>query len=225
MGRREALCLNKDGKPLKILHVAQHCCIRAIKQMRALKKKGYRIDVLTNKLSYGTDEYEKLFFYHTRDQFRNVLCDELITSQYDIFHFHNEPDWLLTVASNIGLKPLIHDVHDLDSVRFVRDNMTNLDEIRAFNAADGALFVSKPVEHSAKVLHNYNKPTAVLYHFCNDNFLELYDPKNEGMRTGIVYEGGANPPIQDSQTPFRYRSLYHLIRQIVEMGKELHMYI
>ena len=60
MGRREALCLNDRGEPLRILHIAQHCCIRAIKQMRALKKKGYKIDVLTNKLSYGTDDYEKI---------------------------------------------------------------------------------------------------------------------------------------------------------------------
>jgi hypothetical protein len=115
MGRREALCLNEKGEPLRILHIAQHCCIRAIKQMRALKKKGYKIDVLTNKLSYGTDEYEKIFFFHTRDNFRNVLSDKLITSQYDIFHVHNEPDWLLNVAHNAGCKPLIHDVHDLDS--------------------------------------------------------------------------------------------------------------
>ena len=225
MGRREALCLNDRGEPLRILHIAQHCCIRAIKQMRALKKKGYKIDVLTNKLSYGTDEYEKIFFFHTRDNFRNVLSDKLITSQYDIFHVHNEPDWLLNVAHNAGCKPLIHDVHDLDSIRFIRDNMTSLDEIRAFNVADGALFVSKPIRESAKGLHEYDKPTAVLYHYCNDDFLKLYDPKNDNTRTGIVYEGGANPPVTDAHTPFKYRSLYHHMKHIVEMGNELHMYI
>ncbi len=193
--------------------------------MRALKKKGYKIDVLTNKLSYGTDEYEKIFFFHTRDNFKNVLSDKLITSQYDIFHCHNEPDWLLTVAHNVGCKPLIHDVHDLDSVRFLRDNMTSLDEIRAFNAAAGALFVSEPIRESAITLHEYDKPTAVLYHYCNDDLLKLYDTENDNVRTGIVYEGGANPPVEDSQTPFRYRSLYHHMKHIVEMGNELHMYI
>jgi hypothetical protein len=193
--------------------------------MRALKKKGYRLDVLTNKLAYGTDEYEKIFFFHTKDQFRNTLSDKTITSQYDMFHVHNEPDWLLNVAHNVGCSPLIHDVHDLDSVRFLRDNMTSLDEIRAFHAADGALFVSKPIEHAAVTLHKYDKPTAVLYHYCNDDFLKLYDPKTDNARTGVVYEGGANPPVEDPHTPFKYRSLYHHMRHIVEMGNELHMYI
>jgi hypothetical protein len=103
--------------------------------------------------------------------------------------------------------------------------MTSLDEIRAFNVADGALFVSEPIRESAISLHEYDKPTAVLYHYCNDDFLKLYDPENDNIRTGIVYEGGANPPITDAHTPFRYRSLYHHMKHIVEMGNELQMYI
>jgi glycosyltransferase involved in cell wall biosynthesis len=103
--------------------------------------------------------------------------------------------------------------------------MTSLDEIRAFNVADAALFVSKPVRDAALELHRYDKPTAVLYHYCNDNFLKLYNPLSDNVRTGIVYEGGANPPVPDEHTPFKYRSLYPHMRKIVEMGNELHMYI
>jgi len=223
MGRREALCTKPNGEPIRILDIGAHFCIRNIKMCRALKKKGYHLDALTNKISYGTDEYDKVFFYHTKEQFRNTL--EAVKGWYDIIKVANEPDWMLVVAHNTGCKNLIHDCHDLDSIRFKRDNMTNLDEIRVFNAAAGAIFVSKPIEEYAKELHKFDKPTAVFYHYCNDDFLSLYKPGEDTNRTGIVYEGGANPPQADGHTPFKYRSLYHHFKKIVDMGNELHAYI
>jgi hypothetical protein len=205
--------------------VGAHTCIRVIKQTRALKKKGYKVDVATNKLSYGTDEFERIYFWYNNNQLRSIYTCKEIMSQYDLVHVHNEPDFMAVVASNCNISPLVLDVHDLDSVRFKHDNMTNIDEVRAFNAVDGAIFVSKPIEAYAKELHKFDKPTTVFAHYCNDDFLSLYEPGKDLNRTGIVYEGGANPPVPDGHTPFKYRSLYHLMKQIVDMGNELHMYI
>lgn len=223
MGRREALCTKKNGEPIRILDIGAHFCIRNIKMCKALKKKGYHLDALSNKLSYGTDEYEKLFFYHNKEQFKNIL--HATKGWYDIIKVANEPDWMITVAHNCGCKNLVHDCHDLDSIRFKRDNMTNIDEIRAFNIAAGAIFVSKPIEAYAKDLHKFDIPTAVLYHYCNEDFLNLYEPGKDLNRTGIVYEGGANPPQTEENTPFKYRSLYRFFKQMVDMGNEVHMYI
>lgn len=222
MGRRQALCTNAKGEPIRILHIGHHFCIRNIKQCRALKKKGYRLDALTNRISYGMEEYDRVYFYHTVDQFKNVLRD--VKDWYDIIQVANEPDWMLVVAHDIGCSPLIHDCHDLDSVRL---NMANLDEIRVFSRADGAIFVSEPIRNFARDLYKYDKPMAVLAHYCNDSWdaWEEYTPEQDRMRHGIVYEGGANPPQAEGQTPFIYRSLYHHMRKIVEMGNELFMYI
>lgn len=219
MGRRQALCTKKNGDPIRILHIGHHFCIRNIKQCRALKKKGYQVDALTNRVSYGTESYDRILFYHTRDQYRAILKD--VKDWYDIIQVANEPDWMLVVAHNVGCKNLVHDCHDLDSVRL---NAANLDEIRVFQRADAAIFVSKPIEKFAKELYQFDMPTAVLYHFCNDDIVE-YPPEDESGRSGIVYEGGANPPWQDQQTPFKYRSLYSHFKKLVEMGNEVHMYI
>ena len=219
MGRRKATCLNAKGEPIRILHIGHHFCIRNIKQCRALKKKGYHLDALTHRLSYGTNEYERLFVYHTKEQYRNVLAD--IKDWYDIIQVANEPDWMLVVAHNVGVKLLVHDCHDLDSVRI---NMANLDEIRVFRIADAAIFVSEPVRDFALELYQYDKPTAVLSHYCNEDHV-TYTPEDDAIRTGIVYEGGANPPQVDPHTPFKYRSLYHIMKQVVDMGNELFMYI
>lgn len=222
MGRRQALCTNDKGEPIRILHIGNHFCIRNIKQQRALKKKGYHVDALTNRISYGMHEYERVFFYANKDQYRNVLED--IKDFYDIIQVANEPDWMLVVAHNVGCSPLIHDCHDLDSVRL---NMANLDEIRVFQKADGIIFVSDPIQEFAQNLYEHDIPSTVLYHYCNDNWdaWEDYTPEMDAMRHGIVYEGGANPPQHDAVTPFPYRSLYRHMKHIVNMGNELFMYI
>lgn len=223
MGRRKALCTKPNGEPIRILHIGHHFCIRNIKQMRALKKKGYEIDALTNRIAYGTEGYDRIFYYHTKEQYRAVLND--IKDWYDIIQVANEPDWMLVVAYNVGCKNLVHDCHDLDSVRL---KMANLDEIRVFNkCADGIIFVSEPIQEFAKNLYDFKVPSTVLYHFCNDDVLEVYPPEgfDESMRHGIVYEGGANPPWQEVQNPFVYRSIYRHFKKLVEMGNEVHMFI
>jgi hypothetical protein len=219
MGRRQALCTKKNGEPIRILHIGHHFCIRNIKQCRALKKKGYQVDALTNRVAYGTESYDRVLFYHTKEQYRAILKD--VKDWYDIIQVANEPDWMLVVAYNVGCKNLVHDCHDLDSVRL---NAANLDEIRVFKRADGIIFVSKPIQKFAQELYEFKAPSTVLYHFCNDDIVD-YPPEDESARSGLVYEGGANPPWQEGQNPFVYRSLYSHMKKIVEMGNELHMFI
>ena len=219
MPKRKALCLNKDGNPIRILQIGAHFCIRNVKQCRALKTKGYRVDALTNRISYGTDSYDNVFFYHDKRQFKNTLAQ--IKDWYDIVQCANEPDWMVVEAYRLNARPVIHDCHDLDAIRL---GMPNLDEVRAFNMADGVIFVSKPIEKYAKDLHDYHKPSCVLYHYCNEGVVE-YTEEDDAKRTGIVYEGGANPPQVADTTAFRYRSLHHIFQKIVNMGNELHAYI
>ena len=65
--------LNKDGKPLKILAASAHCCIRVIKKMRALKKIGYGVYGLANRVSYGTEDFETFSVYHSKEQFQKSI--------------------------------------------------------------------------------------------------------------------------------------------------------
>jgi len=215
----EPLCKKDDGELVKVLMIAVHCCIRVIKESRALKKLGYKLDLLTNRISYGTDEFERIFFYHDKQQLMNILKDEKIREQYQIFHVHNEPDWPVVAAHEAGCKNIIFDCHDLDSVR-IRN--ANLDEIRTMRLASGIVFVSEPVQKFAKELYDFKQPSVVLHHFCNEGIVE-YTPEDDLVRKGIVYEGGANPP--NTPTMFKYRSLHPIMKKIVEMGNELYMFI
>ena len=221
------LVLNKKGEPIRILMLAAHTCIRVIKESIALQRRGYIVDVFAGKLSYGMHNFDRVYMWDSMNldvglrQFKGML--PVIKDIYDIYHYHNEPDFPVALMYHAGVTPIVLDVHDLDSVR---QNMLTADEYEMFKYAAGTVQVSKPVHDWAIKTHNYRKPSTILYSFCNDELVD-YNGDMDQKRHGIVYEGGANPPSYDAEMgeSFRYRSLYPLCKQIVEMGNELHMFI
>lgn len=219
------LVLNKKGEPIRILMVAAHTCIRVIKESLALQRRGYTVDVFAGKISYGLNIFDRVYLWDSQNinvgirQFKGML--PVIKGIYDIYQWHNEPDFLPAMMHDAGLSPIIIDAHDLDSVR---QNMLTADEVDMFKYSDGTVQVSKPVHDWAIATHHYEKPSTILYSFCNEGIVE-YNEEIDAKRQGIVYEGGANPPEYELGEIFRYRSLYPLCQEIVEMGNELHMFI
>jgi hypothetical protein len=213
--------LNKRGEPLRILLIADHVCIRVIKRLRALKKIGYKIDGLGSKVSYGTEDFDIFSFYHGEKQFKAYLTDN--KDKYDILDYSNEPDfpvsWIKQVTGDSI--PIVVDLHDLDSVR---RHMIPLPEREMINYSDGLIYVSIPIQDITNKLHQINKPNIVLYSYCNKDIVE-YDETKLNERKGITYEGGANPP-EDNELNrvFSYRSLYGIIKKLVDMGNETYMY-
>ncbi len=187
--------------------------------MRALKKIGYHLDGLTNMISYGTNEFDSLHYFHDERQFKNVLYD--IKDKYDIIEYDNEPDapvkWIKDVVGDT--KKIIVDLHDLDSIR---REFIPIPEQEMFNSADGLIYVSNPIRDIENVLHGVTIPNTVLYPYCNEGIVD-FDP--ESPRKSLVYEGGANPPDDEQlNAAFNYRSLYGIIKRLVELGNETHMF-
>jgi len=212
---------NKDGNPLRILMASHHSCIRVIKRMRALKKLGYAIDGFAHKPAYGVEEFDIFSLWHNERQFKNYIADNM--DKYDIIDYSNEPDhpvkWIKDVVGN--KKKIIVDVHDLDSVR---RGVIPIPERDMFNCADSLIYVSMPIQKMTNKLHKLNIPSIVLYSYCNENTVE-YAEEDIPKRHHIIYEGGANPPNDDiANREFAYRSLYDIIKRLVEMGNETHMF-
>lgn len=213
--------LNNKKEPIKLLMAANHTCIRVIKQLRALKKIGYQVDGLTNKISYGTEDFDSIAFFHDERQFKNYLYNN--KGKWDIISWANEPDYQVKwIKEVVGDKtPLIVDLHDLDSIR---RGFIPIPEREMFNYGDGFIFVSLPIMEAEVDLHKITKPYTVLYSYCNKGLIE-YDDTKRNERSGLVYEGGANPTDDQLQNAaFAYRYLYDIIKAIVEMGNEVHMY-
>jgi hypothetical protein len=219
--------LDENNEPIKIGMLAAHCCIRVQKQHRALKKLGYKIYGSGNKVSYGTDEFETYLYWHNEKQFKeNVRL--LINEGVRILQYANEPDhpvtWTREVIDGMNMQDkvkLIADLHDLDSIR---RGFIPIPERKMFNDADAFIFVSKPIQEIEVKLQQISKPNILLISYCNEGVIE-YDKNEISNRQGIVYEGGANPPNDKLQNEiFAYRDLYKIVKTVVEMGNEVHMY-
>lgn len=214
--------LNKHGKPLKILEASAHHCIRVVKKMIALKKVGYNVHGLGNKVSWGSDRHDTMSVWQNKRQFQNSI-KQYVHNGVDVISWNNEPDYQVQwIKEVVGDKiPIIADLHDLDSIR---RRTIPLAEREMFNNVNGLIYVSQPIQRITNKLHNVKVPNIVLYSYCNDGIVE-YDEELIPQRRALVYEGGANPPGDKMQTEnFAYRSLYDIMKKLVEMGNEVHMF-
>jgi len=231
MGRRKGSRIRKkNGELVRILFAAHHCCIRVHKQLKSLKKLGYEIDILTNSISYGTDAADRIYFYHNKEQFMKVMAE--IGHVYSYVTWHNEPDeqalWLYeSRKANNHTYLLGQDWHDIDSIRLHRPNKS---EVKIFRLLDYFVFVSEPCRKLAEELYDFKQPSTVFAHYCNRDVVS-YEPGEEdrAKRTGVVYEGGANPPDHlvppEQRQVFRYRTIYPYFKEAVSNGNDLTLYI
>lgn len=204
---------------IRIVWTSMHCCIRVIKLSKALQKTGkYEIHGVASQISYGTDGFDAISFYHNANQFKKLI--ETIPA--DIYIHSNEPNWQANRIRDI--KPdakIILDGHDFDSIR---SSLLPIDEMRVFSSCNGFLFCSAEVEAFLRRLHKEQmngKPSAVVEHYCNEEWhKQPQTPANQ--RRGLVYQGNmASPPYKDGLNAFW--QLYPIFKQIVEQGHEVHL--
>jgi len=225
------LITNKNGQPLRILIASKHQCIRCIRIAESLKSVGYEVDALTNKISYGTDVFDKVYYWENEKQFRNHIYE--MKNKYDIIEWENEPDnplrWIKESLGETKETKIIHNAHDLDNVR---RGFIPIEERFAFINADGAIFVSKPIKRICDELHSLNYPTIVLYNYPTQSMVDntKIDWENVHKRPQtLLYEGGVNPigdsqEIQQMNKIFKYRNLFPIFQQLIEQGNEVHVY-
>ena len=217
----------KNGEPLKLLECASHHCIRCVKKGRAFKKLGYEVHGMGNRISYGVNDYNTYVVWQNERQFKSSI-KAYIDIGVNAITWNNEPDlpaiWIRQVITDMNKQDdvkLVSDLHDLDSVR---RKLIPLEERKMINISDGLIYVSLPIEKETNELHKIIIPTTTIYSYCNEGIIE-YDEDKIGERSAIVYEGGANPP-EDTELNkvFSYRSLYDIMRKLVAMGNEVHMF-
>jgi len=185
-----------------------------------MKTGRYEIHHAAAQPSWGAWLFDKFSMYHGKPQLENLLRD----CPADIYIHSNEPCWQLNRIRKMQPDArIILDAHDMDSIR---QGLIPLDEHRAMTNCDAVLFPSTQCRDFVMDLHKDqagNKPSAVIEHYCSDDFVNEteYDLPVD-QRSGLVYQGGAQPPPYNDPR-FRYRQLYHIFRQIVEQGNDVHL--
>lgn len=181
----------ENGK-LHIGMVAKHGCIRVIKESLALMKKGHRVDLIANQVPYGYNFFDTPILYNDKNQLQRVI----LNSAADIFHVHNEPDWIVAATREASNgRPVIYDVHDLESLRWHKH--AEGEEIEAFAAADGIIHVSNPIKAFAEKEHGNSLPSRVIYCWMDERFVadDRDIIKNPSFQS-IIYEGGVDSKTQ-----------------------------
>ncbi len=175
-------------KRLRICQVADHSCIRVLKQTLTLKKQGHIVDLVTKLMPQGRPYYNAVSVYSNERE----LVAAVDASHADIYHVHNEPDWLVPIVSSTlqgRYVPIIYDMHDPDHLR----GKETIDgyELASYNLADAVIHISEPAKVSAdKELGDY-KTSIVIYSYVNEQFTAKdEDIVPDPSFNSIVYEGG-----------------------------------
>jgi glycosyltransferase involved in cell wall biosynthesis len=111
--------------PLRVLFVQQQPCVRALKYAVALRAAGagirlafaYRGSTLSGLYGSGDELFDR--WYRLRDGLERDLGRAVADFRPDVIHSHNLPDSLTVLALDLtqGSLPIVHDVHDLQSLR------------------------------------------------------------------------------------------------------------
>lgn len=205
--------------PLNILFVQEAPCIRNYKMASALRARGHRVSLVYTKARLS-QVYKGLSddVYNECVKLENYRQLWDISGNYDIIHCHNEPD-ILTCAALAGDTPVVHDTHDLISLRANGDQNLAYFEGLANRGAAGRVYSTPYQMDEAKKLYGTNGNSLVYYNYASEPDLpRKYLPKlsDKDGQVHIVYEGGIGGN--------SHRDFLSLFIELANKGIHIHIY-
>lgn len=200
-GKIDEECSEKimlDQNPVdikKILFIQSTPDIRTNKVAQVVCQKGIEVDILY--LGMHPQEvyanyklpYKKIMSIDSLKNGVNFVNE----SNYDLIYSCNEPDYLTALFSNTN-KPIIHDCHDMMSLRGNISTEQLVHEYIANSNCDGNVYVTRFVKSIAEQIFDiHQKPTLILDNYVLKNQI----PKKKHNKLSntdnaihCVYEGG-----------------------------------
>lgn len=202
--------------------VARHACNRVVKEAVALKQRGHVVDGVAQEVMFSFDQFETYGLYHDAEQLKRAVR----ASRADIIHVHNEPDWMVGFCREATDRPIVFDVHDLESLRWQRP--PDPVELAAFAAADGFVHTSDVCAAAAAKYHGTAKPVAVLPCYTNEGFYPGEGADVEPSWGTVVYEGGLSTSsvrkVSEELTEVDMRGHEPIVEAFVSQGFYFHLY-
>jgi len=169
---------------MNITFVANHFCIRAVKQAIALKKQGHTIYGIGIK---RPQFFEKLYLYfrcHDVKSIREAI--KAIDPYTDIYYVHTEPYWMVFLVKEVSKKKVLLDMHDSMQWRMpVKFGWRSAEERAAISLVDAIVVPSETCKRRTPT----DKSILVLPPYCNEEFVTYIPSEWVG---GVAYEGRAD---------------------------------
>jgi hypothetical protein len=205
---------------MRIGEVGLHGCIRQHKQAMCLVNMGHQVDFVANYIapSHSVSGYDRLHIYNTDTpqagtvndrQLKNVI--HLLNKEVDLYHVHNEPNWIFKTVRDNTDKPVVFDIHDWTSIRDHAIPWEVENEKYALDNADAFVVPSKGY---LKRIRSITKKPSLLVYSKVPQFLFAKEPTVK--KSGIVYEGGLKGKDQNQLYNYEYRNWADFIRKTVE---------
>ncbi len=189
---------------MRIIIVSHHTCGRVLKICRALKKVGYELHLVANRIPADRNIFDSLSYYHNAKDLETTLN---LFSDKDVYHVHNEPSWMATVIRTKYPKArIILDMHDSNYWRV--EGMEWYEEDVAMQSADALVITSESMKNS---LFKYGKPTIVI---PSAILKEDFRYGSWHYWGGLVSQGGHSLPNEENplESWRDYTALYTLLK-------------
>jgi glycosyltransferase involved in cell wall biosynthesis len=208
---------------VKVLFLQRQPCIRAMKYAIGLRARvpgvrlgfAYQGRTLTSWYGAGDELFERWWHLPASDP-REALAAAVAEFRPDVIHSHNLPDVLTVLALDVadGRVPVIHDVHDMQSLRATPyedgfDDPEDQDvlEREAVEGCAGLIAVSE--EMREELAARYTLPTHTLlfanYALSRDIAQSIAPGQSDDGPLRVVYQGSlsANGSHYDLRDHFR----------------------
>ena len=190
---------------MRVLFLQQQPCVRALKYAAGLRTVRPDLEIAFACQGKTLGEWyrsgDELFdaWFRLGNDPRSTLPTVLHDYAPDLVHSHNLPDSLTVLANEVGRAPVVHDVHDLQSLRrtpyengFPEPRGRETLERRAIEESAAIVTVSN--ELLAAILARYRPrgPGVVFANYALRRDLPEHLPSREppdGKRPRLVYEG------------------------------------
>ena len=220
---------------MRVLFLQQQPCMRARKLAVGLRSAlpdlelGFAYQGKTLSEWYGTGD--ELFdrWWDLGDEPRAALAAVLAEYEPDLIHSHNLPDTLTVLAQELvaGRIPVVHDVHDLQSLRqtpyengFAQPDDASALERRAIERSAAVVTVSDELLGELAGRYRLPEHTLVFPNYalrCDVPELPAWAPSRNGAGPRIVYQGTLS-------TNGGHYDLREIFRELVATGASLDVY-
>lgn len=200
---------------MRICMVSGHACIRVVKESLALIARGHAVETVSQRQPFGFNHFDSMMIYRGGEMLKRTIK----ASKADIFHVHNEPDWMVRAVREATDKPIIFDIHDLNSLRHVTE--PNEEELNAFAMADAFVHVSEPCKAYAEKYHGEHR-CIVLHPYMPNVFVDT--KVRDVSWDSICYEGGLSEKANPDPKQFNIRFLAPIVKKFIEQDFNFYLF-
>jgi len=195
---------------MHIFHISSRSDIRAWKQSTIMLDRGHDVDFAGPVDGFASNTYTRCYLYTDNKQLERTIRE----SGADVIHVHSDPNWLVPLVKRAaGDRPVIHDVHDPESMR--TGKTPDVHEVEAMKCADAIIHVSKTCRAWSEKVHGNGKPTEIIYSMMPQS---LYAEARVANFSAVCYQGWLTSASIAPEGLAYFRNMQYVVEKFIAQG-------